>query len=500
MWNMKVPIQLAFLALFIFNSFYEVKGDGCFCFANQTITPANSSITFGSPTTTGDYGGTNCAANCSTIIDLSRDSDSNYGHGMQINIVQCSAIDGSNTLTILEDQNVIHIFRSCPSGIFKFEISYPHVYTFAWNLATPVFMTIVEQPFSIPPPTTTSPPQSTLPYSGPFSSNPAISRMDLTIGLDINAANIQYFNQSRQIIEHVVNYFTYSPDFVRLSFITFDPYSASGSGRYPLWSHNASTIIDFLNNMPFFPGNNSYYETALYTYFFDELQDFPLRDNTERIFITLTGTDALPSSDSTKLKNDINKYDVKFIFVNMNTNVSTTNSTNNFPYPNLKKITGTGSNKAHWFDYQINYNNAENLLTNLYFNGNNLCNRPNGNPYKLIPNAIPSYYSIPQDSTKLYCNYMENTQTYLNSDPKYTISVSILQYNLSNKKDVLVITADGTEVARLTNSGKNANYCLKNTNVTITMQTKEGLVFNGYESHVAAVSDNDCSNTTLKYF
>uniref|UniRef100_A0A914Z3P8 VWFA domain-containing protein n=1 Tax=Panagrolaimus superbus TaxID=310955 RepID=A0A914Z3P8_9BILA len=498
MWDTKIFTQIALLSLFVFISFYDVKGDGCFCSPNQTITPANWSITFGPPTTTGSFGGANCAANCSTIIDMSKDVDADNEYGMKINLVQCSGIGGSNILTIFEGKNVYIIFGACPSGIFKFIISYPHIYTFSWNLATPVVMTFVGEQMALPRSTTTSPPQSTLPYSGPFPYNPAISRLDFTIGLDTNAANQQYFNQCRDVINKIVSYFTYSPDFVRLSFMTFDPYAASGTGKFSLWSQNSKTLPAELNNLPFFPGNNSRYAEVLETYFFDKLEAFPLRNNTERIFIILTGTDAILSNDNAKLKNDINKYDIKFIFVNMNTNVSTNNSAN-FPFPNLKKITGTGSNKAHWFDYQQNENNAENILANLYFNGNNLCNRLNGNPHSLIPNAIPIYYSIPQDSTKLYCNYMENVQTYVNTDPKYTISVSIIKYNLSNKNDVLIITADGTEISRLTNSGANENYCLKSSNVTITLKTKSGLVFTGYQSHVAAVSDNDCFDTTLKY-
>uniref|UniRef100_A0A914PUM5 Uncharacterized protein n=1 Tax=Panagrolaimus davidi TaxID=227884 RepID=A0A914PUM5_9BILA len=180
----------------------------------------------------------------------------------------------------------------------------------------------------------------------------------------------------------------------------------------------------------------------------------------------------------------------------MNTSVSTTNPAN-FPYPNLKKITGTGSNKAHWYDFQLNQNNAENILSSLYFNGNTLCNRPSGNPYKLIPNNIPIYYSIPQDPNKLYCNFMDNIQIYVNTNQSYTISVTINKYDLGKNNDVLIITADGSEVARLTNYGLAAQYCLKNTNVTITLKTKNGLVFNGYQSHVAAVSDNDCNNNDL---
>lgn len=79
--------------------------------------------------------------------------------------------------------------------------------------------------------------------------------------------------------------------------------------------------------------------------------------------------DFVPASQTT-VPADIDSNNVKFIYVNMNTNIQTVNGPPAY-YQNLKLITGKGSNVAHWFDYQLDQNNAEDILSTLYFNGNN---------------------------------------------------------------------------------------------------------------------------------
>ena len=42
-----------------------------------------------------------------------------------------------------------------------------------------------------------------------------------------------------------------------------------------------------------------------------------------------------------------------------------------FPYNNLNDITGTETNRVHWYDYKPDVNNAEIILDTFIFDGNN---------------------------------------------------------------------------------------------------------------------------------
>uniref|UniRef100_A0AC34GIE9 VWFA domain-containing protein n=1 Tax=Panagrolaimus sp. ES5 TaxID=591445 RepID=A0AC34GIE9_9BILA len=457
----------------------------CLCYANQTVSSTIAAVTIGGPTETGAFGSPPCApVTCTTIVTFTGNLNNSLPAGAQISIVQCANLTTANTVTLLAKPQT---FSSCQSGVYKDTITNTNVFTFVYNLTVPITFTVVLQPVSQIPQTTTPAPAPTTPvYPGPFISNPAIATMDLMIGLDTNSANQQYFNQSRDVIKKIVSYFTYSSDFVRLSFMTFDPYSASGTGKYPLWSHNNQTISDELNNMPFFPGNQSKYFSALNTYFFAKLgdDDFPLRSNIQRVFIIFTGTDGdfVPASQTT-VPADIDSNNVKFIYVNMNTNIQTVNGPPAY-YQNLKLITGKGSNVAHWFDYQLDQNNAEDILSTLYFNGNNLCNAPSSADLPVTTTTLS--YSIPIAPATLYCNYMNNVQTYVNANgpPGSVLQVYFTKYDLSNEKDVIRIGVDGTEVSVLTGRFGSAYYCIPGSKITVTFQSMNGLVYSGYTSRV----------------
>ena len=67
------------------------------------------------------------------------------------------------------------------------------------------------------------------------------------------------------------------------------------------------------------------------------------------------------------VKANIDATNMKFIIINMN---STINASDPNQFVILKKITGTGSNRQHWYTYQNGGNNAESILNSLYFDGN----------------------------------------------------------------------------------------------------------------------------------
>uniref|UniRef100_A0A914Z3A0 VWFA domain-containing protein n=1 Tax=Panagrolaimus superbus TaxID=310955 RepID=A0A914Z3A0_9BILA len=478
-------MKLLFVVLTVL-SILGYAESACLCYPDQPVSSMVASVTINSPTTSGGFGTPACVPNppCSTKVAFTGNLNNSMPAGAQISIVQCSGLSSANTVTLVERPQT---FTSCPSSMpYKFQINYSSNFTFTYNLTSPITFTVVLQPILQVPQTTAAPTIPTTPaYSGPFASNPAIATMDLTIGLDTNSANQQYFNASREVINKIVSYFTYSPNFVRLSFMTFDPYAASGTGRYPLWSHNNTTIAAELNNMPSYPGNNSIYFSALDTFFFSKLPAFPLRSNIQRVFIIFTGTDAVfEETLKVKVPGEIDANNIKFIYVNMNTAVSTSSGPTSY-YKNLGLLTGSGSNKAQWFDYQQNGNNAEDILVNLYFNGNNLCNAPS-NTQQPIVDGTTAPYSIPLAPATLYCNYMNNVQTYANANnaPGSVLQVYFVKYNLSNEKDIIRIGIDGTEVSVLTGLYGSAYYCLPGSKITVTFQSKNGPVYTGYTSRV----------------
>jgi hypothetical protein len=476
-------MKLLFAFLFALSILGYVES-ACLCYPDQTLPSTTAAVPISGPTGTGAFGGPPCApVQCTTVVTFTGNLNNSLPAGAQISIVSCGNLSNTNTVELVEKPQT---FSSCPSGVYKFNIDYSSTFTFKYNLTTPISFTAVLQPILRVPATTVAPPAPTTPmYAGPFTSDPAISRIDLTIGLDTNMANQQFYNQSREVITNIVKYFTYTPDFVRLSFMTFDPYAAAGTGKYPLWSHNNVTINANLNDMPFYPGNNSRYFSALNTFFFEKLQDpnFQLRPNTERVFIIFTGTDAIFEDQyKTLIPTDINQYDIKFIYVNMNTAVSTTSGPGNY-YNVLGTLSGNGSNTAHWYDYQLNQNNAESILSTFYFNGNTLCNVP---PSAVVT-TFPNQYSIPIDPTKTYCNYMNDVRTYANTAaPGSYLQVYFSKYDLSNEKDVIRIGVNGTEVSVLTGQYGSAFYCIPGTPVTVTFQSKSGLVYTGYTSTVTS--------------
>jgi|UniRef100_A0A914Q5J8 hypothetical protein len=485
-------MKLLFAFLFALSILGYVES-ACLCYANQTYPSTIAGITISSPTETGAFGSPPCAPiQCTTVVTFTGNLNNSLPAGAQISIVSCSNLSTVNTIELVEKPQT---FSSCPSGVYKFNIDYSSTFTFKYNLATPISFTAVLQPILRVPATTVAPPAPTTPmYAGPFPSDPAISTIDLVIGLDTNNANQQFYTNSKEVITNIVKYFTYLPNFVRLSFMTFDPFAAGGTGKYPLWSHNMTTVTNNLNDMPFYPGNTSKYSLALDTYFFTKLGDFPLRQNIERVFIIFTGTDGDFVSQS-DVQADINQYDIKFIFVNLNTAVSTTSGPGTY-YQNLALITGTGSNKAHWYDYQTNQNNAENILSSLYFNGNVLCNVP-ASPVVPVTTTAPPY-SVPLNpsSNINYCNYMNDVRTYANPGPTGSVlQVYFSSYDLSNEKDVIRIGVNGTEVSVLTGQYGSAFYCIPGSPITVTFQSKNGLIYNGYQVNVKYFADGPTCKT-----
>jgi hypothetical protein len=482
-------MKLLFSFLFALSILGYVES-ACLCYPSQTLPSTIAAVTIGGPTETGAFGSPACApVQCITVVTFTGNFNNSLPAGAQISIVACSNLSNANTVELVEKPQT---FSSCPSTpVYKFNIDYSSTFTFKYNLATPISFTVVLQPILRVPATTVAPTTPTTPaYAGPLPSNPAISSMDLVIGLDTNSANQQFFTNSKEVITNIVQYFTYLPNFVRLSFMTFDPFAAGGTGKYPLWSHNMTTITNNLNDMPFYPGDQSKYPLALDTYFFSKLADFPLRQNIERVFIIFTGTDGDYVSQS-DVQADIDQNDIKFIFVNLNTSVSTTTGPGTY-YQNLALITGNGSNAAHWYDYQTNQNNAENILSSLYFNGNVLCNVPASAVVPVTAATPAPSYSVPLNPSLNinYCNYMNDVRTYGNPGPTGSVlQVYFSSYDLSNEKDVIRIGVNGTEVSVLTGQYGSAFYCIPGTPITVTFQSKNGLIYNGYQVNVKYFAD-----------
>jgi hypothetical protein len=465
----------------------------CQCFPDQSFDSSIAAVTIGAPTETGGFSAPCAPITCNTTVTFTGALSNGYPAGAQISIVQCANVSTTNTVTLVANNQT---FSSCRAGVYKFLITYTNVFTFEFKLTSPITFTIVLQPRQqVPPASTTTPAPTTPPYTGPFKPfNPALSRMDLVIGMDNNGANEQYYAYTKEVIHDIVQYFTYSTDFVRLSFMTFDPYSTSGTGPYPLWGHNATTINTYLSSMPFIPGNNSEYFGTLNTYFFDKLPNFPLRNNTERVFIIFTGTDSIFPIPNTIAPTDtlIDKNDIKFIIVNMNTAVLALPDPKK-AYPVLSALTGTQSNVAHWFDYQLNQNNAVNILLQWYFNGNALCNVPSNTAQAVTAQLNYSLPLAPTNSsnTALYCNYMNDVRTYVNPSqaPGSGLKVFFTKYDLNNEQDYIRIGLDGKEVSVLTGRFGSAYYCLQGQEVTVTFQSKNSLTYTGYTSEVTAFTD-----------
>uniref|UniRef100_A0A7E4ZYK9 VWFA domain-containing protein n=1 Tax=Panagrellus redivivus TaxID=6233 RepID=A0A7E4ZYK9_PANRE len=458
----------------------------CSCPPDYILTINNShpTTTIWAPTSDGNYTGTPCATNCSTTIAY-------FGHitegkllGASITVMSPSGLNGNNYVNIYGGNTLVQTISS-DTAPPVLNIDNSNV-TIEFILKDPVTVYIFSSPIDREAPASTTPSPATTPvYNGSYPVNPALVKLDLIIGIDASQNNLASFQDAKNTIKEVVNTFGYSDDSVRLSLFRFTPSDTLPYGFFDIpWTLNAATFATSLDSIVPYPGAQSDYFTQLNVGLFKAIDNnYKFRDNTERVLLIFTGSDAAAVNNDTltAVKGKINADDLRIVLANTNKSLSLSNV-------NFKQLLSLNdANPKPLSTYQFildDSSQVQNLLNSTIFNGNALSQLPGTSPQSTASAADV----IVPDGFQRYTIFINDVRKYVPEFNKI-IKLTFAYFETNYNTDFIIISVDGKEVARLSGQyGYEPYFCLAATdNVEVTFTTSYGNVYKGYKSTAEAV-------------
>ncbi|KAE9549467.1 hypothetical protein FO519_007325 [Halicephalobus sp. NKZ332] len=315
------------------------------------------------------------------------------------------------------------------------------------------------------------------------------------IGISLSSLNEDTFNKSRSMIKEITTYFNYDEDHVRLSFFGFDSGNQMGFLGYDPWSLDSRKISNLLDGLNLTGNSQSFFFNGFVNSFIPLLDKFPFRDNTQRMFFIFTGNDAIDEGFYIfQSQMNIDYFGIKILLINMNETFFATNMT----YPQLWKLTGTGSNKQQWYNYNsaLGKSNFVYLMNTFYFDGNTVCSLDTDKFNSEGPQWSFSY-SIPMLPAQDYCNYMNIIQNYAISKSQNVFKIMFNYLNISPTSANIDVQTDGIPSNWTLENGQYFYNCFQvNETLSVVFNSENGRVFEGYGTTVTEYgSYQECRKT-----
>jgi len=419
--------------------------------------------------------------------------------GAKLSILSYNATSFAGNFIIITtgSGDIVKNFTDTPSSSWGATVDYSNVIIFTFDLTTAIDIVFFLVPIaqSLPTTTTLAPP-TTPPYNGPYTFDPSLTLIDLTVAIDASSLN-KGFNDCKNTLQKIASLYSYDSGNARLSFFGFSPTANIGFGLNEPWSLDNVTLQNVWTTLKPITGGNGYSNVfAPFKNYFEQVQDGPykFRDNVQRVFLYCTSIDAGKpgSTDVQLIQGLIDDNDLKVIIINLNS----TSSFDTAFFQNLIQLTGTGSSKAYAYSVTESSPLDVKKIVNEYIqNGNQLCSLPSSSDAILLDLWRDNSFNVPIPDAHVYCNYMNSVQIY-HAKPSQVVRFKFDDFNLNYNKDFVIVSTDNVEVGRITGYTGYTYFCVQaNDTVTLTFTSTGDKVYSGFTGAVTAFPDIDTCKT-----